>query len=459
MLASARSFDICFSNEIAVVNSALLSEYTLVDERVKSFLLSIKAWAKLYRLSSAAESRISSYAWVNLGIFYLQCIGFVPNLQCRELMAQHGFVKDPANWSYHVNDLDTCFMPWNLVATQSVWSQSLEWKDTPVTLLLYGFFHFYAKQFPSTLFAVSILEGGIKLPKTTFEKVRIQNLCVEDPFETHGSHAPHDLGQPAGEVGHAAIAEVLRDSEEFLRRHLIGEDKEVGGYFWRLTEVAETPPEIICISMHENPPDMDPSAQNYSRAHQFSRKGRSGGNAGRGKGRGGRGPEKLNGDHDLQPRKNGANNPYQRKAAMQPPRKNGVKLTPNNGFQGKHKRGDAKKGTASPDPKREDKRHVSRRSKKQTPDKNNNSGDHPVNDKPENTKASSPGESDDKNSPSNPSGEEKHRHNRSLRGGRAGRGGRGRGQNRGKKTSGAGVPKDTDVKRDKNVAKQKSEKQ
>ena len=318
-LTATRSFDICFSNEIAVVNSALLSEYTLVDERVKRFLLAIKAWAKLYGISSAADSRISSYAWVNMGIFYLQCLGFVPNLQCRELMVQHGFQRDPQNWSHQVDALDTCFVPWNVVATQSLWTQPEEWRDTPVTLLLYGFFHFYAKHFPKTLFSVSMREGSITLPKTTFEKVSVQNLCIEDPFETHGSHTPHDLGRPAGEAGHIVIAKALSDSEEYLRGLLTGENKEESSFFWRLIEVTETPPANHCNSLHENLQNTPAPDRNNDRSNQSSKKGRPGGTAGRGKGHAGRGPASTRGNQVIDRRKSGANNPFQKKAAMQTP--------------------------------------------------------------------------------------------------------------------------------------------
>lgn len=242
------SFDICFSNEIAVVNSALLSEYTLIDECVKMFLLTIKAWAKLNKISSAADARISSYAWVNLGIFYLQCIGFVPNLQCRELMANHGFERDPENWSHCANDLDTCFLPWDIVAKQNDWFPPEELKDTPVTLLMYGFFDFYAKYFPKMLFAVSIREGGIKLPKATFEKVSVQIPCIEDPFETHCSHTPHDLSRPAGEAGHVVIAKALNESEEFLRNTLTGGEEDTESDFWKMANVASPERNILSPS-------------------------------------------------------------------------------------------------------------------------------------------------------------------------------------------------------------------
>lgn len=214
------------------------------------FLLTIKAWAKWYGVSSAADHRISSYAWVNLGIFYLQCIGLVPNLQSRELWEQHDFAPGRYNWAHCVNDLDTCFLPYNLVLERQIWTPPEAWKDTPVSLLLYGFFHFYTKHFPKTLFATSIKEGGISLPKTAFDKVRIQELCIEDPFETYSSHSPHDLGKPATEVGHPAIMQVMEESEAILGAILTGEEDDDEGYFWRLTEASQTSPNSLVNSMH-----------------------------------------------------------------------------------------------------------------------------------------------------------------------------------------------------------------
>ena len=225
-----------------MVNTSLLSEYTFVDERVKTFLLCIKAWAKLNHVSSAAHNGISSYAWVNLGIFYLQCVGFVPNLQCREFMKQHGFHLDPeANWLHCVNDLETGYLPWSNVAEQEVWKQPGVFSDTPVTLLLYGFFHFYAKHFPRTLYAVSIREGDVKLPRATFEKSVLSCICIEDPFETCYSHTPHDLGKPADENGQAVIFNRLCESEQYLRCVLEGKEHSENDSFWRLSAVAQRP--------------------------------------------------------------------------------------------------------------------------------------------------------------------------------------------------------------------------
>jgi hypothetical protein len=246
---------------------------------------------------------------------------------------------DPENWSHRANDLDTAFMPWSLVAQRNVWKQPDEWKGTPVTLLMYGFLHFYANHFPKTWFAVSMREGGVLLPKTTFDKIRIQHLCIEDPFETHGSHTPHDLGRPAGEVGHPVIAEALVESEAILRAVLVGENNDEEAYFWRLTEVAQTPPESLCNSLHVNP-TLKPSVPNR-RKDKSSKKGG----------------------------KNGANNPFQKKAKMQPPQENGAKhLTPNNEFQRNQKDGNkVEKNTAAASVPVESRGRRSRRAKKKHP--------------------------------------------------------------------------------------------
>ena len=89
-------FDLCFLNSIAVVNSSLIREYSLF-ENVRVLMLSVKSFAKLNRIASAADGTASSYTWMVLVIFYLQCLGYVPNLQCPNLLEEHDFEVDPTN--------------------------------------------------------------------------------------------------------------------------------------------------------------------------------------------------------------------------------------------------------------------------------------------------------------------------------------------------------------------------
>ena len=215
-------FDICFINDIAVSNSELIRQYSLVSDTVKSLMILVKRWAKANHLSSTQDNAISSYAWMNLVIYYMQCIGIVPNLQCPNLMTlvNHTTNKEGAYWD-NVNFLNTRFITWDQAST--VWTvPEHRQRNMSITALLYGFFDFYAKTFPSTLYMVSIATGATvrARPKTLFNKASLF-WCIEDPFELSDSYCPHDLGMHASEPGSALILECLRAAETYLRTQLL----------------------------------------------------------------------------------------------------------------------------------------------------------------------------------------------------------------------------------------------
>lgn len=204
-------FDICFLNDIAVANSSLLGEYSKIDRRVRELMLTVKSFVKSRKIGSAAECTYSSYTWMVLTIFYLQCIGFVPNLQGRELMNAVGFVPDPQNNPAHlVNGLNTAFLSAEEVLSSGQWQMNQRVKDLSVSHLFGGFLVFYAKVFPHDIGAVSIRRGQCDLQKTAFARSsRFWRTCIEDPFETYSSHFPHDLGIHADERGQRLIANAL----------------------------------------------------------------------------------------------------------------------------------------------------------------------------------------------------------------------------------------------------------
>ena len=222
-------FDICFENDIAVANSELLREYSRVDSNpyIKCLMVVVKQWAKAHGLSSAQNNFLSSYAWMNLVVFYLQCLELVPNLQCPELMARAGVVPDPERNEWHrVNNLDTCYLTWE--QAKAVWTPPPDRLATSsVTALLYGFFAFYSQRSclfgggtgdtgVSLLFATSIKRGrDACLPKTVFHKASFF-LCIEDPFETYDSHMPHDLGMPASPTAAQTMVDCFRQAEAHL---------------------------------------------------------------------------------------------------------------------------------------------------------------------------------------------------------------------------------------------------
>lgn len=223
-LTSFCSFDICFLNDIAVANSGLIREYSLVDPRVRKLMMAVKMFAKDRNMNSAKDGYISSYAWVNMVIFYLQCIGFVPNLQDTALMEKVDFVPNPSSNVWHcVRKLDTWYLSWDRVQKAGAWSSPTHLSDTPICVLLYGFFEFYSRRFPSGLRVVSIKEGAIHKLKLDSKKAALF-FSIEDPFETYDSHCPHDLSAPASETGIREMMEYFSDAEIHLRDILVGGD-------------------------------------------------------------------------------------------------------------------------------------------------------------------------------------------------------------------------------------------
>lgn len=183
------NFDLCFLNDIAVVNSSLLREYSLLDKRVRVLMLCVKSFVKKNGISSAAENTFSSYSWLNLVVFYLQCLGFLPVLQCPKLLAQHNFKHDARNRWHSINGLETYYLPANAVLNGNIWSQPACFSDTTMPKLLYGFFSFYSNVFPRESVAASCKFGNCSLQKASFvSSSRLWRLSVEDPFETHDSH-------------------------------------------------------------------------------------------------------------------------------------------------------------------------------------------------------------------------------------------------------------------------------
>lgn len=208
-------FDICFLNEIAVVNSSLLKEYSLLEKRVKMVMLAVKSWVKSKNIGSAADGTISSYTWMVLVIFYLQCIGFVPCLQCPNFLKLHGVEPDVKKNRWHgIDGLNTAYVSSLIVQQRAIWKTPDKFLGVPTSFLLSGFFTFYASHFSYQSTAVSIRLGKCILQKTVFQSARLWRMCIEDPFETHDSHCPHDLGTHLSQRGQAIVLNELKNAAE-----------------------------------------------------------------------------------------------------------------------------------------------------------------------------------------------------------------------------------------------------
>jgi hypothetical protein len=210
-------FDICLLNDIAVCNSNLIKEYTLVDQRVRPLMITIKQWAKEYDICSAKDQTLSSYAWLNMVIFYLQCLGLVPNLQSTELGVKCSFKKDPLEYWHSVRSLDTWYTKWDLVQEKGAWKPAPGLDSLSVSSLLYGFYKFYSGDFPLALYMVSIMRGAESFTPKSMHRRNSLFFCIEDPFETFDSHIQHDLCAPVNEPGMKRIMSSLHQSALYLR--------------------------------------------------------------------------------------------------------------------------------------------------------------------------------------------------------------------------------------------------
>ncbi len=256
-------FDICLLNDIAVANSGLIKEYSDVDVRVKSLMIAVKRWAKDNKINAAQDNTLSSYTWINMVIFYLQCIGFVPNLQCPKMMRE---CNHEMGWGRsrrrqdNINNLNTAYLKWK-GQVDRVWKRPKEIDDefSSVSLLLYGFFRFYSHEFPIHMYLISIKRGGeARIPKTMFPDRASLHLCIEDPFETYDSHFPHDLGRPADEAGSILISRCFQNSEKHLRRILFGEDTTPVVELWPITTIAKDVPGRSRRNRNSKPEPRDP---------------------------------------------------------------------------------------------------------------------------------------------------------------------------------------------------------
>ncbi|CAB9510744.1 Terminal uridylyltransferase 7 [Seminavis robusta] len=267
-------FDICFLNDIAVANSNLLREYSLMHESVRQLMIAVKAWAKEHNICSAQDNCLSSYAWMNMVVFYLQCIDFVPNLQCQTLAARVGIQRSTDNYWHNVNDLDTFYLTFE--QAKLGWKRPEHFDEYPVSnvALLYGFFHFYACSFSRQFSMVSIKRGKDDIrPKTSFRKCS-PFFVIEDPFETFASHCPHDLGIPVHESQCRRILSIIAMTEEHLGK-IVGNNGGVSeGPLW--------PAKVPAKSKNKNGEAADGGGRN--------RKGKGGGGEGRQKGKHGKQP-------------------------------------------------------------------------------------------------------------------------------------------------------------------------
>jgi hypothetical protein len=244
-------YDLCFNNDIAVLNSRLLREYSVYDARVRQLMFLVKSWVKRCSIGSAADGTFSSYTWINLVIYYCQRARLVPNLQCPQLLRETASERTEQVKEHLGLDVDFVTAKFAKQSLQKVLKQQIQQQQalevcaSTLGELLRGFFAFYASEFDWSHATVSIKAaptfaaaagaasrreeddadattaagsedasrnacgaGSSSSSKQQQQqqrkkhlekkngpgKPKIWRLMIEDPFETFDSKKPHDLG-------------------------------------------------------------------------------------------------------------------------------------------------------------------------------------------------------------------------------------------------------------------------
>ncbi|WCJ23112.1 Poly(A) RNA polymerase GLD2-A [Euphorbia peplus] len=190
------SCDICINNVLAVVNTKLLRDYSLIDVRLRQLAFIVKHWAKSRGVNETYQGTLSSYAYV------LMCIHFLQQrrpaiLPCLQEMKSSYFVT--------VDDIQCSYCD----QVEKLCGYGSRNKET-IAQLVWAFFNYWAYHHDYANDVISVRRGTLISKREKDWTRRIGNdrhlICIEDPFET-----THDLGRVVDKYS----IKVLR--EEFER--------------------------------------------------------------------------------------------------------------------------------------------------------------------------------------------------------------------------------------------------
>ncbi|KAF3560261.1 hypothetical protein F2Q69_00018096 [Brassica cretica] len=174
------SCDICINNVLAVVNTKLLRDYSMIDGRLRQLAFIVKHWAKSRKVNETYQGTLSSYAYVLMCIHYLQQRS-PPILPCLQEM-------EPT-CSVRVDNIQCAYFD-NVGRLSTFGSGNRE----TIAELVWGFFNYWAYGHDYANTVVSVRTGSILGKREKDWTRRVGNdrhlICIEDPFETS-----HDLGR------------------------------------------------------------------------------------------------------------------------------------------------------------------------------------------------------------------------------------------------------------------------
>ena len=206
--SSCVNIDICVFNILAVHNAALLRAYSSIDSRVKDLGYVVKAMAKNLAICNARKHTLSSYAWLNMTIYFLQqrqppVLPVLQELYMGKRKPKRIVEEKWNSWFYD-----------NLDSLPKIWP---EYKTNKESLgeLYEGFLTFYTEEF---LFDVDYVSIRCREIRTRYERRRgskwFEGFCagnkkpmvIQDPFEL-----THNIAKSVNAQSMRSITESLRN--------------------------------------------------------------------------------------------------------------------------------------------------------------------------------------------------------------------------------------------------------
>ncbi|GJJ72056.1 hypothetical protein EMPS_04413 [Entomortierella parvispora] len=185
------SCDINSGHVLGIHNSELIRCYTLIDDRVRPFLYSLKAIVKKQHINDSSQSFLSSYAYVMMAIGFLQAQDppVLPSLQAQPLEQMTILRIQMNHEGRNGKDLIDCSFDREISRYENFGRANTK----SVGQLLTEFFQFYSRQFDYQTMEVNVrLGGGFRVRddvKKQLSKGRApqvgrgeRKLVVMDPF-------------------------------------------------------------------------------------------------------------------------------------------------------------------------------------------------------------------------------------------------------------------------------------
>ena len=212
--------DIVPGAEVAVHNSALLAAFCAQQPLCRELILLVKLWASRRRLNSARDGGLSSYG------FALTCIHFClagtsPPLLADLLSPDKAAEDVSGGGSCH--GFDVRYRRRNVPPPPSHLPSPSTKLPLELSSLATGYFEYLLTHWQEDVLSLRPhASGTYRFRKAEWrhagkKSTAANRLSIEDPFETAGSHTPHDVGRTLTAEAFAGLKEEWMRAVELLR--------------------------------------------------------------------------------------------------------------------------------------------------------------------------------------------------------------------------------------------------